>query len=109
MSPPFEVGPPFQVDTPLDVAPPRGGGVIWGVVSTLGSFAGRGGGLVWIGIMGGISAAVSVFHVPKFSLSLDMASSWLWCAVDRALWMAQDRNFRAWMMRYSGVSVGWLT
>ena len=51
------------------------------MVSTLGSCEGRGSGLVWIGIGGGISAAASGFHVLKRFLSLEMASSWLWCAV----------------------------
>ena len=77
----WELGPTLYVTTPLEVAPTRGGDVHWGVVSTLGSCAGRGSGLVWIWIGGGISAAVPGFHIPKRSLILVMASSWLWCDV----------------------------
>ena len=48
----WELGPTLYVTTPLEVAPTRGGDVHWGVVSTLGSCAGRGSGLVCIGIGG---------------------------------------------------------
>ena len=59
-----------------------------------------------VGLGGEVSEAVSGFHDPKRSHSLVMASSWLWCCVARESLMAQERNFRAWKMWYSGVSVG---
>ena len=72
-----------------------GDGGRWGTVSTLGGCADRRIGLVWIGIRGGISAAMSGLHAPKRSRSLAMASSWLWCAVAGAYWMKKERKCRA--------------
>ena len=105
----WELGPSLDVAPTLQVDTPGRGGVCWGLVSILGSCASRGSGLVWVWVGGGISAAVSGFHVPNRSFSLAMASSWLWCEVAGELWMAQESNFRACRMCYSGVSVGWLT
>ena len=56
-----------------------------------------------------VSEVVSVFHAPKSSRNLAMASSWLWCAMAGASWMEQERSFRFLTMQYLVVSVGWLT
>ena len=77
--------------TPLEVV--QAGEVVWCV----------------LGLGGGISEDVYGLHVPKRSLSLAMASGWLWCTVDGVSWMVQESKFRAWTMWSSGVSVGWIT
>ena len=53
------------------------------VVFNLVSYAGRRSGLLWIWIGGVISVAVSGFHVLERSISLAMASIWLWFSMAR--------------------------
>ena len=64
-----------------------GGGVHLGMDSTLGGWSVTGSGVVGTG--GGISEAVSGFHDPKRSCSLEISSMWLWCSVAGSYLMAQ--------------------
>ena len=71
--------------------------VCLGVGSTLRNWVGR-----------GISEVASGLRAPKRYRRLEMATSWSWCDVAGASLMAQERNLRAWVIRYSGVSVVWM-
>ena len=64
-----------------------GGLVSLGVGSTLGGWAGR-----------GVFKVAAGFQAPKRSRSLAMASSWSWCAVAGASFMAHEINLRAWLI-----------
>ena len=71
--------------------------VCLGVGSTIGGWDGK-----------GISEVADGFQYPKRSRSLARAYSWSWCDVARASLIENGRNLRAWTIRSSGVSVGWL-
>ena len=60
-----------------------------------------------IGTGGMISVAVSGFQTAKRSRSLEISSSWLWCAVIKAYLIAHERNLRVREMRYLGFGSEW--
>ena len=59
-----------------------------------------------VGTVVGISEAVSGFQASNRSISLAIASRWLWCYVAGSYLMVHERNLRVWTMRSLSVSMG---